>query len=1503
MASQEANWEIGLGVALDQQGTNAAIKALNVIQDLISDLAEKGNLSEKSVKNLTNRIQDLSGSLNKLQKDTSGATTTLKDLEKAAKSTADGADDGFKKLSARVSDLNQDLQEAAQLLAGDGLRPDLDSQMDWAGFKPEDLQEVQRYYDTLEAGARQAANTFAQSESQRVKAAQDANREIAASRERYADLERQTEMKRLRDAIQSRHEEAQARERQNDVNWAYADSQAETGRAAELAGLKQQILSRHTEDATKAVQEQTTSLPTLRYALYDVAQTAGIVSASITALGTGLVVAAAQYETAFTAVERTSGVTGEAVGQLRDDLIGLSREIPQTFAEISNIAARGAQLGVANDQLDTFTDTVAKFVATSDTVSLDQAVEAFGRISNLLGDTDFNRIGSAITLVGVNAAATEAQIVKTTQELAPFATAVGMSTEGVIALATALGSLGQPPERARSAFLTLQRVMDNAIADGSENLNEFARLLGMTADQTANLWKQDPDAFVTAFARSLGSVEDLTTAFADLGINERRAVQVFQALAADARNAGGELSVLERAMSDSAQGYAEGTELARQYGLIVDDLASKWQLFQNAVMELSATLGSTFAPALKSVLDALTSVVQGLADFASTPVGRVLTVIAGAVAAVAAAFAGLIATLALTMASMAGVTTVLKALGVESLRSLASLQGLRTAFGTVSAGANVASGSLARFAGAARAVTRSMGLIGVALAVGGAAWDEYNRQTRTATEVAQDLFGSLDGIEQALREDTEAVERGADSYFEFNTRAKEAEEGVDEFALTLDHTRSVLGLTSQSVEGVTENLKEQTLHWGQATQEAAKYALFQSEMFRELAANDAFRQYLDRLGVDMDKFLTLAAYEGAEAAMAYISGLEMALLQSGDIEGLKLVGEALKDGIDIHDGLEEVAKGMEGIRVEMETTAAAMDILGLSAQDLGDDFEDAGASADVFRQDIDAIMGSVFDGVNAMYALNDSLFALGEEFYQSGAAAAFSGDTMQQAIQNVMISSGDMPTAAANLQVLYDFILANTAATASDLIFLAQTISQVQAATGGKVSAPTFTMPDFSSFTRGMSRAASSARSVGRAAKGASKEVREELRTVLDWANDLSKVWNRAFDLRFGVQNAKDATADFLQGLRDDAQKARDSIKTIRTEIQGIRADLAGIDADISQTQYFLSIALEFGDTKRAEQLQAQLTKLEADRVKTTDDLTGAQKDLKTEQESLNRTTQGNSQAARDNRQTLQDLYKTYQDQLQAYAESGVSQSELSRKSEELRAEFVRQATQLGYNRTDLKNYEAAFYDVSTAIRNVPRNVNVEIRGLSASQAALREFEASTRKHVNNARNSARGGVNIPVTTSFNPAGLDRAKREIDNLSRLHVAAQFSIKAINQGRELGWGYASGGYTGRGGKYEPAGVVHRGEYVIPKHMVNQSTGLPYADAYSRLAGATQAPTPRGYVSGGFVQSRPSYGEVVNLSAKTIQALAHAVKPYVQIGDRMVGESAARSNARESYSGAY
>jgi hypothetical protein len=47
------------------------------------------------------------------------------------------------------------------------------------------------------------------------------------------------------------------------------------------------------------------------------------------------------------------------------------------------------------------------------------------------------------------------------------------------------------------------------------------------------------------------------------------------------------------------------------------------------------------------------------------------------------------------------------------------------------------------------------------------------------------------------------------------------------------------------------------------------------------------------------------------------------------------------------------------------------------------------------------------------------------------------------------------------------------------------------------------------------------------------------------------------------------------------------------------------------------------------------------------------------------------------------------------------------------------------------------------------------------------------------------------------------------------------------------GKAEGGYTGDGRKYEPAGVVHKGEYVIPKEGVNQKTKKPDLDYVKKV----------------------------------------------------------------------
>ena len=63
------------------------------------------------------------------------------------------------------------------------------------------------------------------------------------------------------------------------------------------------------------------------------------------------------------------------------------------------------------------------------------------------------------------------------------------------------------------------------------------------------------------------------------------------------------------------------------------------------------------------------------------------------------------------------------------------------------------------------------------------------------------------------------------------------------------------------------------------------------------------------------------------------------------------------------------------------------------------------------------------------------------------------------------------------------------------------------------------------------------------------------------------------------------------------------------------------------------------------------------------------------------------------------------------------------------------------------------------------------------------------------------------------------------------------------------GFSEGGYTGPGGKYEPAGVVHRGEYVLPQEVV-RSIGVGNLDSLRSMF-TRQAPGRQSYATGGLV----------------------------------------------------
>src|SRR5690625_3290737 len=266
--------------------------------------------------------------------------------------------------------------------------------------------------------------------------------------------------------------------------------------------------------------------------------------------------------------------------------------------------------------------------------------------------------------------------------------------------------------------------------------------------------------------------------------------------------------------------------------------------------------------------------------------------------------------------------------------------------------------------------------------------------------------------------------------------------------------------------------------------------------------------------------------------------------------------------------------------------------------------------------------------------------------------------------------------------------------------------------------------------TNAYNKAAGAAKKAGGAGKKAgkdmaksAKEAQKEIYTLSDYVSDLSSVMSNAFEFRFGVQTSKDATADIWASMRKSAEDARDAVKKALQEIMDADAKLKGVKSDKDILQYQLTVAEEYGDTLRASQIRAELADKNAEISKTEADKADAQKRAKEAQDSLSKSLKGNSDAARKNRSDMLSLVESYNKQIEALANSGLSSKQLQRETDKLRQDFVRQATQMGFNRKEIRDYEQSLKDTATIIRTMPKKITVNT-SLSPAKRAVQEFIA-----------------------------------------------------------------------------------------------------------------------------------------------------------------------------------
>lgn len=185
-----------------------------------------------------------------------------------------------------------------------------------------------------------------------------------------------------------------------------------------------------------------------------------------------------------------------------------------------------------------------------------------------------------------------------------------------------------------------------------------------------------------------------------------------------------------------------------------------------------------------------------------------------------------------------------------------------------------------------------------------------------------------------------------------------------------------------------------------------------------------------------------------------------------------------------------------------------------------------------------------------------------------------------------------------------------------------------------------------------------------------------------------------------------------------------------------------------------------------------------------------------------------------------------------------------------LEAQMQAELTAAGDNAEEKERIEAEYeqkkLDTQKKYADVDMAINIAKTIAAGALAAIQSFA-----QLGPIAGAVMAGV-IAATTAAEVASIVQQRNAIKNQTVGASGNSSSSSGVVQTREV-TGYADGGYTGRGGRYEPAGIVHRGEYVVAQpELRDPSVAREIArierKRLSRLRG--KSPSVPGFAEGGY-----------------------------------------------------
>lgn len=677
------------------------------------------------------------------------------------------------------------------------------------------------------------------------------------------------------------------------------------------------------EDRSKAAAEATNALAAtlvasgLKTAIREIAETLlECVDASIA------------FESAMAGVQKTSNMSGDELSGMGEEIKEIATEIPTTTTEFAKIVETAGQLGIQKENLVRFSKVMAA-LGVSTNMTSDEAATLLARFANVtrMSPDLYENLGSVIVALGNNFATTEKEIVALGQRLAAAGELAGLTEPEIMALATAMSSVGIEAEAGGTAMTQTLTAMEQAVASGGENLQKFADISGMSAEQFSSAWETAPITAVQSFIKGLGGLEakgeSATLILEEMGLSGVRQSNMLKSLATAS-------GLLGKAVNQANTAWSENKALMTEAETRYSTTESKLQILKNSANNLKIAIGDQLNPEINNLIDTGTNATQWATEFAEANQW-----LAPAITAVAAALSVLLGYV--TTATMV-IPLLKKAFAALNASFLASPAGVvALGISMVTAAVVTLAATLPDATKEARELNDAMDVCAEKFSDSQIAFEDNSQTIDATANVIDNYISRLDELESKTT--LSAAEQQ-----EYNSIVSALSELLPDVNMKIDETTGRLETTTselrEGAEAWKEYAKQQAFADIIAEQQAAmldlQVTLEKSKL--ELAeynetATEGSKRYVEALQAETEARKAYAEameesnYTETEAVIAAREKVDEAVKKSGEIFA-ELTAEEQNAGYEMSElmtAIEECEAQIETQGEALEKTKAAME--------------------------------------------------------------------------------------------------------------------------------------------------------------------------------------------------------------------------------------------------------------------------------------------------------------------------------------------------------------------------------------------------------------------------------------------------------------------------------------------------------------------------------------------------------------------------------------------------